>query len=96
MPSKKHYHIYERIGSYKKPNTQYRCIDPDCTHWNYKDMLRGKRAMCECGTTYLLTWDQLRLRRPRCAKCSTGKRHEEYMKKQKGTNIIKDIMGGVL
>ena len=91
-----HIHIYERVGSAKQPNPRYRCIHPDCTHYQIKDMIRGKRAMCECGTTFILTWDQLRLRRPRCAKCCTGKRHDEYMRKAKSHNVIKDIMKGNL
>ena len=96
MASKNHYHIYERVGSVKQQNPRYRCIDPDCTHFQTKDLIMGNRAMCECGTTFLLTWDVIRLKRPRCAKCSTGKRNIKWKEEQAQRNVIKDIMKGVI
>lgn len=92
MPTKNHLHILERIGSRKQPNARFRCIDPDCFFYLTADMLRGKRAACECGTPYILTSALLRYKRPKCAKCSTGKRRADWERKQKSHNVFKDIL----
>ncbi len=93
MPSKDHLHIYERVGA-DKSNARYRCIDPECTHYSTKDMIKGNKARCECGTTFILDSYCLGLKRPRCMKCSTGKRREQWERHRKSSEAIKEVMKG--
>jgi len=92
MPSLDHVHIYERVGARKNNvNPRFRCINPDCTHYAMKDMIKGKRAQCECGNTFLLNWEELQLKRPKCARCATGKRKDLWEEKNKRRNIFKEL-----
>lgn len=67
-----HLHIYKRIRGRSK---YYRCAHPDCSHYNHKDLLLDKRAMCPyCGQSYILNWQSLRLAVPHCENCTKGKK----------------------
>ena len=97
MPTKKHIHIYERVGP-RSDNARFRCIDPDCTHFDYRQMIMGNRAQCECGATFILTHDLVTYKRPICAKCAKpgSKRREAWEKTQETVGTIKDIVGEVI
>jgi len=71
MPSLRHTHTYERMKSRKD---YFRCINPDCTHFMHKEMMKGKRAICPCGNEYFLNAETLKLFRPHCAYCGKGAR----------------------
>lgn len=82
MSSMKHPHTYERI---KGTKDRYRCIHPDCSHWIFKHMMRGKRATCVCGNTFILTADSLLLKNPHCENChrnAPAKRQREDVLEQ--------------
>jgi len=51
VKKEKHLHTYVRSKRNKKI---YRCVHPDCTHYTDRDNLRGKRAMCRCGTSFIV------------------------------------------
>jgi len=64
----KHLHEYVRSNANKKI---YRCMDPDCTHYQSRDYLEGKRARChKCKEEMILTKLQLRNRVPVCLDCT--------------------------
>jgi len=67
MPALKHVHTFERIKG--KPD-QYRCVHPDCSHINSKELMLGKRAKCICGQEFYLDRYQLKLKNPHCNDCS--------------------------
>ncbi len=75
MPKKEpHVHEYIRVtkldGSPDK--NRYRCADPDCHHWMYKNFLKGKRTICtNCHVEeFFLDRESLRRAKPTCFKCS--------------------------
>ena len=67
----KHLHEYMRSSGSKNI---YRCTDPDCTHYQQKEFLLGKRARCgKCKNEMILTKDQLKNRVPSCMNCSKSR-----------------------
>jgi formylmethanofuran dehydrogenase subunit E len=66
----KHYHTYERSRSNLEV---YRCLDPECTHFNRKEFLEGKKARCKCGDLFILSYEQLKNKTPVCSNCSKAK-----------------------
>lgn len=69
-----HIHEYVRIvkldGTADK--TRYRCAHPDCPHWQYKNLLKGKRSICAVchSRELLLDREALRRAKPTCIECS--------------------------
>ena len=84
MPSLKHLHIYERVKH--KPEI-YRCIHPECSHYDKKYLLTGKRAKCVCGNDYLLTARALKLKKPHCDSCG---RLSDKVQKEIIAKVLKD------
>ena len=75
MPSLTHLHIYQR---HKKRKDIYICIHPDCRHYQNKDMLLGKRALCvACRNELILDAYHLSHAVPKCMNCSNRKEHRE-------------------
>ncbi len=69
---KDHVHTYERSLSNKEV---YRCIDADCPHYQKREFLIGKRALCpSCRNPFILEWVQLKYKRPVCLNCSKSKK----------------------
>lgn len=67
----KHIHEYSRSRTNKKI---YRCVHPECTHYNQKEFLEGKKARCrKCHQPFILDKTQLKNKDPRCLKCSASK-----------------------
>ena len=72
----KHVHEYERSQSNKKI---YRCISPDCAHYQQREFLVGKRAVChKCKRFFILTWRKLRAKRPICDYCVASPQAAEF------------------
>jgi hypothetical protein len=70
VPAMKHYHIYARL---RKDN--FSCIDPRCTHKDWRKAIEGKFAVCPFGDPahphlYRLDREALRLALPHCKDCS--------------------------
>lgn len=83
--TQKHFHTYKR----SKNKNIFRCTKPDCTHYNTKEMITGKRAECPvCHGTFILSTDSLRRAEPRCLSCQTGKKGETA---RKAFNILADV-----
>jgi hypothetical protein len=76
MAVMKHLHIYEKIKD--KPG-YFRCLHPDCTHFAKRSLIIGKRASCVCGEPFVLDYDQLKLRRPHCPRCTRGKKQQQIV-----------------
>lgn len=63
----KHLHTYERV---KERKNYYRCIHPDCTHYQHRTFLRNKRARCwVCNEPFVITSHTLQLAKLRCGNC---------------------------
>ena len=80
-----HLHEYER----SKANLNiYRCIHPDCTHYQKREYLVGKRAQChKCKDSFILMQEQLKSGRkirgikfPVCIKCSKSPKAKDLIK----------------
>src|SRR6187399_203489 len=66
-------HLHEYMRSVVNKNI-YRCVDPDCTHYQSREFLEGKRARCyKCKREMLLSKGQLKNRVPVCTECSKSK-----------------------
>jgi|GEM_PF-6236402 len=90
-----HYHIYQRSISNKEV---YRCIDPDCKHYQPKrEFLVGKRARCvKCKELFIITQKQVKAGHQRpghkdlvCLTCSNSK-------KGKILRIVETQLEGIL
>lgn len=71
----KHVHRYQ-LRDYGKRKV-YACTLPDCTHFHYPDMVRGKISLCnQCGQEFILTNDIVTEKtvRPRCKDCRAAKK----------------------
>jgi hypothetical protein len=67
MPSQDHIHTYVQFKS--RPG-YFRCAAPDCTHFLIREMVIGKNSLCtECGSQFLIDFDNAKLKKPRCLKC---------------------------
>ena len=68
-------HIHQYVRMVKLDGTsdknRFRCLHPDCTHWAYRNFLKGKRSLCTgCGTMEIfLDYENLRRAKPVCFKC---------------------------
>jgi formylmethanofuran dehydrogenase subunit E len=72
-PEIKPKHLHEYMRSIANKNI-YRCVDPDCTHYQSREFLEGKRARCyKCKREMLLTKNQLKNRVPVCTECTKSK-----------------------
>lgn len=80
--SMKHLHTYQRVKT-----GVYRCLHPDCSHYSKVEFIRGKRASCICGKSFLLTKEALRLKNPHCETCG-----KSYHKKQEQHAVVKSIV----
>lgn len=88
LTKSKHLHIYERR---KNSDHVFRCTDPDCTHWDVKDNIEGKRAECLfCGAPFILTADSLRRQKPRCENC-IGKTINEIKAERGGKEVTPEV-----
>lgn len=85
----KHLHLYERS---KTNRNVYRCVDPDCTHYHQRAYLIGKRALCYCGSPFILTAMQLRNARPVCPKCARNRKQMTRVDAV-ATDIMKTLFG---
>lgn len=77
MPSKKHIHTYiRRTGNEKYPyQATFKCADAHCSHFDMAINVKGKASRCSvCGKNEIrMTYEQMRLARPRCDECSNSK-----------------------
>ncbi len=80
-PAKDHVHEYIRVNNLdgSPDKSRYRCADPDCHHWMYKNFLKGKRSRCsKCHIEeFFLDNESLRRACPVCFKCSGSKKARE-------------------
>lgn len=52
----KHLHIYRRVKVGKNDHTVYRCMEPNCSHFQQPELMEGKFAKCpRCGNPYVIT-----------------------------------------
>ena len=73
-----HIHSYVRMtNSDGSKSERFQCDHPDCAHIRVRSDLVGKRSLCPLchSNSFLLTYHQLRKKRPHCAFC--GKAGEE-------------------
>lgn len=71
---------------------RFKCDDPDCTSYAYKDLLVGKRAQCKCGREFILSRIELKKKLPQCEYCSNSK---ESKRKRDIAEAIADIQKDV-
>ncbi len=82
-------HLHEYVRSSQNKNI-YRCVDPDCSHYQNKIYLEGKRARCtKCKEEWIITKDQLENKTPVCIKCSKSKKSTKI-------NKVMNILEGIL
>lgn len=75
----KHLHRYVRSRTRKDI---YRCVHPDCTHYNRAELIIGKRAECsKCGAEMIIEESQAikyKTKYLTCLNCSKSKKAQEY------------------
>lgn len=81
MPSLKHTHTYvRRTGRQSLPyESTFKCADPKCTHFDLAINVKDKESLCsKCGQKkIIMTFEQLRLARPRCDECAASRRSKK-------------------
>src|ERR1035437_3132000 len=81
-------HIHQYVRMVKLDGTsdknRFRCLHPDCTHWAYRNFLKGKRSLCTgCGTMEIfLDYENLRRAKPVCFKCRSEEHTSELQSRQ--------------
>src|SRR6266550_865729 len=84
MPAINHIHKYQRLSS-----RRWRCTDPYCTHTISREEVVGKASLCGCGTEFILDYEALRRRTPKCINCSNTK---EAIAHRRAQELIKSIL----
>jgi len=85
--NKYHLHQYERSKSNEEI---YRCVHPRCTHYQKKEFLIGKEAICNlCHKAFIMDNDQLRNKKPRCPMCQDTAKGRAF---RKSMETIKGIL----
>ena len=75
LPKLVHIHELERSKSNK---TIYRCTHPRCSYYQKREYLEGKECICfKCKQVFILTWVQLRNKKPVCIYCSKSPKAKE-------------------
>ena len=70
-------HIHELERSKSNKNI-YRCTHPKCSYYQKREYLEGKECICfKCKQAFLLTWTQLRNKKPVCIYCSKSPKAKE-------------------
>lgn len=90
MATLKHAHRYVR---YDRKKGLYRCEDPECYHTINKKMLHSKACTCPCGIKFILTYEHLKLARPKCLECSNTAKAKEF---KKGKELVGSLLGPLL
>ena len=82
-----HYHTYKRV---RQGSNQFRCIHPECSHLTVKDLLEGKKALCNgCAEEFILDNEALKRIYPKCLSCiNLGKKKSDKIE----AKIIEEIM----
>ena len=89
-------HIHQYVRATKpdgsKDPRKYRCNHPDCTSFDFKNNLIGKRALCAvCGQReVILTVGMLRLSKPACTFCAQNKKAKAIKQK---IHMLDDLFG---
>jgi hypothetical protein len=90
----KHIHIYVRMKNLDGTTDlkRYRCIHPDCFHWAYRNMIKGKRSICSIcqKREIVLDYENLRRANPSCFECGTGKKARAIREKFQKLNQLFD------
>jgi len=92
--SLKHTHQYTRISA--KRHRQFRCLHPDCSHWQDATMLAGTRSICNlCGEPFILDPYALTTSKPRCKSCRGLKDGTVKTDKDVAKNLDKLLEGTI-
>ena len=83
-------HEYERS---KNNKDVYRCIHPRCTHYQRREFLVGKEARCaKCKEEFILTWRDLRAKKPVCQYCHESKKSRELkVAKEAAFSVLNEL-----
>lgn len=88
-----HLHRYER---HKTRKDIYKCVHPECTHYNSADMIVGKKAECsKCGNPMIIDKIQaLRYKNKHltCLDCSNSKQAKKH---RAAKDVIAKILAGI-
>lgn len=89
MPAIQHTHSYSKSKTRKD---WWKCDHPRCTHWASKEAVEGKLSLCPCGREFVMDYDAMLRRRPKCLMCSTSKKAKEFQAVQTlaASILIKD------
>lgn len=86
-------HIYQR----SRDNIEiYRCIHPDCTHYQKRSLIIGKRAECKCGTAFIIAAKDVKGGKQKgklnlnCFKCSKSPKKLEILAQQEMAEGVMD------
>jgi len=94
----KHLHMYKQVRS---GSSQFKCIDPECTHLSTKSLIKGNLAICNgCAKEFVLTTEALRRVYPKCNNCIKGNTDsiesiEEEIQKNVDTSAIESLVKGL-
>lgn len=94
-----HLHIYERLRGKGGTKTRYKCMDPDCSHTNFADIIIGKRVRCSiCKEAELIVKpDDIRRKHFRCIECSqTAAAQKIRSRKEYVSSLLSGLQFGEL
>lgn len=89
LDKKTHLHTYERSETKRDI---YRCIHPDCTHYQRAPLIIGKRVLCKCGNEFFADRNQLivnNIRNLTCLQCSKSSKSKKI---RETATKIEDIL----
>lgn len=83
-------HEYERVQGKKDI---YKCSHPKCTHYTNRIYLIGNEAQCpKCKSSFVLTWPQLRNKKPVCPYCTRSPKSKELaLAREAAFKVLNDL-----
>jgi hypothetical protein len=82
-------HQYHELERSRANKNYYRCMHPECSYYQNRTRLEGKRALChKCKEPFILSWQQLRNKYPVCDFCTKSPKAEQLRKLREVTEGI--------
>ena len=93
MATLKHYHTYKKV---RQGSNQFRCQHPECSHLTVKDLIEGKKAICNgCAKEFILDNEALKRIYPKCSDCiDLGRKIAPRIEEDIVEEIILDLKVG--
>jgi hypothetical protein len=88
MPVLKHTHTYGRWKE-RGGEMNYKCLDPQCSHFAPRSLVVGKLTKCsKCTNTLIFDWKQAERAKALCIECQDTKEGRAFRARKESTRAL--------